>query len=196
MKKFFIILICALTTGCVGSLKNLKTDSNGQDVGYLILHEDFTFDGDKHDGCFIYFSGDKSPKNTKVSAKDEENTFRILTVPGGGKMYAEGINCIENKGLWAKARRKSFEPNLVLDVKPSTITYPGTIVGDWESEGFGVLDIINLGGGLVEDEGSLIMRREDRSNQVKNIIRKENPELLKKFKFLTIKFESNPNIIQ
>lgn len=203
MKHAFLFILPLILSACVGSVQSLDVSDTTSNTAYLIVDVDATFDGSKVEGealathCILgarHFDSLDGVKGLSPVAKDT-NKFIIYKAEPGRHSF-DGIGCMAYKVLWNKNRVKTINPPLIVDVQPGTITYPGTLVVDWESEGFGGLDLINGGGGLDEDDGKLAMKRSDRSEAIKTKLRIENPALIGKFKFVTTKFESNPRIVQ
>lgn len=210
MKKLFAVMVPLLLAACAGSVQELDVSTVSTDKGYLILDMDATFDGDHAKGksfstsCFL--AATHTSELVKITGNDTTDLdvdavgdsyhFRIASAQKPGRYAFDTVSCIAYKVLWNKVRKKYINPPLIVDIQPGTITYPGTLVIDWESAGFGGLDLINLGGGLDEDDGKLVMKRADRSAQIKSKLETENPALIKKFKFVTTTFETNPRILQ
>lgn len=190
MKNILLLVFILPLAACAPKIKDIKADSFAKDTGLLIVSSDVTFDGEKKEDCVV----GSNTKGVKLAAN--EDNLRVFSVAGGKEVSLDGMLCIENKVLYAKSRMKHFKPGLVVTAEPNAIVYPGTVVIDWDSEGFGLLDVLNGGGSLVEDDGSLAMKREGRSDEIKSKIQKDNPALLEKFKFVTKKFQENPNLIQ
>ena len=210
MKHALLFVLPLILSACVGSVQSLDASNASPERGYLILDLDATFDGYRAKGssfntaCFIGANNtselDKKTgsnhSDLDVAAVGDTYHFRILSTDKPGRYAFDTVSCLASKVLWNKTRKKYINPPLIVDIQPGTITYPGTVVIDWESEGYGGLDLINGGGGLDEDDGKLAMKRADRSEAIKTKLLIENPALIGKFKFVTTQFESNPRIVQ
>ena len=203
MRKLWVLFIPWMLTACVTSVEGIDAAALSEETGFLVMDVEVTFDGEKVDPnalnlCSLTgFTTDSvnALRDLKVTARDTFH-FRIAKTAKPGKYSFDAINCRQHKVLWAKDREKRIDPPLVVDVRPGMITYPGTIVADWESEGFGALDLLNGGGAWADDKGSLVLKRENRSAQIKRMLEEKNPAWLEKFKFVTTTFEPNARLVQ
>jgi len=187
------VLVLIASTACSPLLKDVKVDAIDNSKALVVLSNDFTLDGEGGNALCTPQLGE-GYKSEAVYNFGMQGMLWLISYPKGGITEINGFVCALND----KTRKKTLNPPLLLKNASGEVTYPGTIVGDWESEGFGLADIVPFGiGGLnSEDNGSLQMKRVDRSDYVKSVFKEENPELLEKFKFRVKKFEPNPNIVQ
>jgi hypothetical protein len=198
MKHISLLLLPLLLAACGPKhIEDVKADELPQGAAFLVLDAEITFDGAPHSLCSIGAMDTQETMNQKnLAAWNKEPRLSILSVKPG-KYSIQTINCLAFKGLWNKQRLQRFEPPLVVNVESGTITYPGTVVGDWNSEDMHLGDVLFNNGGLwAGDEGTLALKREDRSTEVKSVIEQKNPEWIKKFRFVTRSFENNPRIVQ
>ncbi len=204
MDKYYLIAALFILSACVGNVKEMDVSSASAETAYLVLDVDATFDGNKSHGgsmsgrCGFGARGFDSLEKLdglSVAAIDDGN-FVVYKSLKPGTYSFDGFGCQVYKVLWTKSRSKRLDPPLEIELKAGEITYPGTVVVDWESEGFGALDVINGGGGLAEDGGHLVLKRDDRTDAVKRKLMELNSELMRKFNFTTTQFKDNPRIIQ
>lgn len=198
MRNLILGLLVVSLSACVDKFKDIKAKELDENEKLVLIASDFTFDGNKEKFCGLNVKDSPSIYGLEIVAKDfiENDNLTLFSLSKEKNLNFNHIGCFKTGLLYNKARRKNIEPGLSFKSQKGKIIYPGTVVVDWESEGFGFADLLNGGGAISEDEGSLIMKREDRSAEIITKIKEENPELLKKFEFKTIKFEENKNIIQ
>lgn len=195
MKKLFLMVLPLVLTACVGSVNEMKAEEHSPNSAFLVLDADFTFDGDRIRNCFLQSATYMNDPNLHIIAADDRR-LRIIKLDHGGTYPITLVECLEYKVLWNKHRTKHLLNALIVKVEPGTITYPGTVVGDWESQGFGALDLLAGGGAAIDDGGSFAMKREDRTATIKAYLQEKNPDWFNKYKFVTKKFENNPSIVQ
>jgi hypothetical protein len=189
MKKMLFLVLVLNLSGCITKIKDLKPKDLEGHNNIFIVDERVTFDGNEGATCGITPYDFDDEFDYKLLAMDEN--YRILNAKYSSNILFDGVGCFQPSFLYNKARRKHLPKALSVQTEAGKLIYPGTVVIDWDSEGFGVLDVINGGGGLAEDNGALAMKIEDRSEEVKEYIRSKNPELLEILEFKTKKFKLN-----
>lgn len=194
MKQWLLAAACLSLSACVPTVSGIDADKFSEDSAFLVLDMDMTFDGASSSNCDMTTELPGKDSERVAFQRDTHLTIMQIKKPGAYNIY--GAQCMVYKVLWNKVRRKNFATPLMVNVEAGTITYPGTIVGDWDSESMRFKDLFNNGGAWTEDEGSLVLKREDRSAQIRAILEKENPAWLNKFKFTTKTFEPNDSIVQ
>jgi hypothetical protein len=154
MKPLILLFALFGLSACVNHIADVDSAKYTSNDAFLVLDTDITFDGKQHALCDLSHGVGAEPAGMERVAFESDPRLMIMKVTPG--KYALGnVSCHAYKVLWNKVRVKNISPPLMVNVAPGTVTYPGTVVGTWDSEGMAAKDLFNGGGTWTQDEGSL-----------------------------------------
>ena len=157
---------------CVSTkeLANLKPNE-ATSIANIRITMDGNKDGDAFgDNCFGHFL-DKDGKYI-LSKKDNDTGYYIFK-SAAGPVQLQTIECISNKIIYNKVRRKTFQ-DLYFNAQAGKFNYAGHLFGNWESDRLKIGDLLLTGaGGITEDEGTFELRLLDRYEDAKTYLRQE-----------------------
>lgn len=137
MRNLILGLLLIPITSCIDKFKDIKVAELKEDEKLVLIASDFTFDGNRENFCDVGNQDSYNNYGLELLAIDEAEYGRLLMFTSNrDEVIEDAVGCWKTGFLYNKARRKNIEPGLKFKPDSGKITYPGTIVVDWESEGF------------------------------------------------------------